>query len=215
MLKKLLFFIIGLGLIAVVVFLGMKAAKNPSFVVWFGLSAAILAPIAFAVISYGFSTDERRLFKELAKVPEIDKLIKEAKTKEEKIALLEQERARLDEIIQVEARRQMLTAKQDSLEKEILRVLNDYKAVEDELKIMDIKIDESPAFQEIERIQQRIKDRRKGKVFVIKFGKREITLRENDLSNLFFPSQSIFLLMLTLVEYVQQRFEKGKKANNS
>jgi len=215
MLKKLLFFIIGLGLIAVVVFLGMKAAKNPSFVVWFGLSAAILAPTAFAVIGYGFRTDDRRLFKELAKVPEIDKLIKEAKTKEEKIALLEQERARLDEIIQVEARRQMLTAKQDSLEKEILRVLNDYKAVEAELKIMDIKIDESPAFQEIERIQQRIKDRRKGKVFVIKFGKREITLRENDLPDLFFPWQSIFPLMLKLVEYVQKQFEKGKKANKS
>lgn len=192
MLKKLLFFIIGLGLIAVVVFLGMKAAKNPSFVIWFGLSAAILVPAAFAVIGYGFRTEERLLFKELAKVPEIDKLIKEAKTKEEKIALLEQERSRLNEIIQVEARRQMLFAKQDSLEKEVMRVLNDYKAVEAELKLMDIKIDESPSYQEIERIQQRIKDRRKGKIVIIKFGKREITLRENDLPDLFFLGRISF-----------------------
>jgi hypothetical protein len=87
MLKKLFFVIIGVLLIAVVVSLGIKAAQDSFYVTWFGIASAILAPLAFAIIGYGFKMDERQLFQQLSKVPEIDKFIKEASTQEERIAL--------------------------------------------------------------------------------------------------------------------------------
>lgn len=204
--KKVLFFAIGVMLLGVVVYLGIRTSQDTSFVVWFGLATAILAPTAFAVISYSFRTDKLQLFQELAKVPEIDSLINKAKTQEEKIALLEQERNSLNEIIQVEARRQTLISTRDTLEQGIIRILKDYNAVVDELNHIDIKTEESPAVQEMKRIQERLKERRRGKIIVLRFGKREFIIPERKVSNS--PPGILLLLGLRLAEKIQKRKER-------
>ncbi|AFY37488.1 hypothetical protein Lepto7376_1120 [[Leptolyngbya] sp. PCC 7376] len=72
----------------------------------FGISAAIVAPIGLTLLGYTISRDDSEMINNLSKVPEIEKLINQAKTEEEKIQVLEEERAKLTEIIRIEARRQ-------------------------------------------------------------------------------------------------------------
>lgn len=213
MLKKLIFIIIGVFLIAVVVSLGIKAAQNSSYVTWFGIASAVLAPSAFAIIGYGFKIDERHLFQQLSRIPEIDKLIREASTQEEKIALLEQERARLNEIIQVEARRQTLVASRESLEQDMTRILKDYNAIIEELALINIRIEESPVLQEMKRIQERIKARREGRVIVLRFGKREFFVPESKFSDS--GIDILALLVLRLIERLQHGTAKKVRQQES
>lgn len=210
--KKFFFFIIGIVLIAVVIYLGIRTSQDTTFVVWFGLASAILAPIAFALIGHGFRADELQFFQELAKVPKIDNLIKEAKTQEEKIALLEQERNNLNEIIQVEARRQTLLSSIDNIQHEITRVLKHYNAVIDELTRIDIKIEESPAVQEMKLIQKRIEERRRGKIIILKFRKREFIIHEKRFSNNLI--NEFLLIVLKILEDMQIKFYNKKSKKN-
>jgi hypothetical protein len=101
--KRILTLLIGLGLLGVVVYLGLIARSDQSYVVWFGIAAAILAPTGLAAIGYSLSAGNRQVLERFSKVPEIERLIGEAKSQEEKIRLLEQERARLIEIVELEA----------------------------------------------------------------------------------------------------------------
>jgi hypothetical protein len=72
------------------VWLGLKTTSDAAFVVWFGLASAILAPTGIAMIGYAITGGQREVLQRLSKVPEIDKLISEAKTQEERIRLLEE-----------------------------------------------------------------------------------------------------------------------------
>ncbi|MFL6230441.1 MAG: hypothetical protein ACJ741_16845 [Pyrinomonadaceae bacterium] len=123
MIKRILTFLFGAGLIAVVVYLGLKARNDQSLVIWFGLAAAILVPSGFAAIGYAFTVTNRQVLERLSKVPEIERLITEARSQEEKIKLLEQERSRLAEIVELEARKQSLIFRKESLEQDGVRLL--------------------------------------------------------------------------------------------
>jgi hypothetical protein len=64
----------------------------------FGLSSAVLAPGGIALISYAVTTRSRKALEELTRVPEIGKLVDKAKSQEEKIRILEEERDHLEEV---------------------------------------------------------------------------------------------------------------------
>jgi hypothetical protein len=209
MFKKIFFPLLGLLLLAIVVWLGINSAKDSSFIVWFGLSSAILAPLALASIGYAFKPDERKIYQDLskvAKIAQIDELIEKAQTLEEKVELLKQERAHLTDIVKVEARRQMLVNSKKLLEKEIERISKEYSAIEEEIKLLDIRIEDSPAREELERIRKKIKQRKKGDIAVIRFGKREFSF---DLHyDLLFPLGGMVSLILKLIEFLQNKFRK-------
>lgn len=205
--KKLFYIAIGLIFIGIVVFLGIKTTQDTSLVVWFGLASAIIAPIGLAMIGYGFRTDELKFYQDLSKVPEIGDLIEKAKTQEEQIALLEQERKKLTEIIQVEARRQTLLSTKEKIENELNKTLKEYNATLEELKLIDEKIEESAAVIEMKKIQKRINERSKGRVIVLKFWGKEIAIPERKIIG-DSPLDLFLLLSLRSFEKLQMKFLK-------
>lgn len=183
MIKRVLTLLLGLGLIAVVVYLGLTARNDQSFVIWFGLAAAILTPIGLAAIGYALSAANRQVLERLSKVPEIDRLISEANSQEEKIRLLEQERSRLVEIVELEARKQSLLMRKESLEHDAVRILKELQAIDEEISDNAINIESSSATEEIRRLQARINARRAGDL-IVRFGSRRFIIRRSMFSNL-------------------------------
>lgn len=175
MVKKIAVLTMGLALLALVVWLGFRASEDNTYILFFGLASAILAPLGITVISYAFSGRERETLQRLEKVPEIAKLIEQAKTQEEKIRVLEQQRDQLTQIIQLESRRQALLATKESLEARGVDILEQLDAVEAELPILEASITSSPASEHIQRLHERLQARRRGDL-VIRIGSRYYSL---------------------------------------
>lgn len=110
---KILSFISGLLLVGLITYFGYYTASHSSFVIWFGVITAIIAPLAFEFILYPFRSKDKQLIKELSKVPQIEKLIKEASDNESKIKLLEQQKLDLDKLISYESKRRTLLAERN------------------------------------------------------------------------------------------------------
>jgi len=178
MVKRIVSLLLGLGLIATVVWLGLKTSNNQSLVVWFGLASAILAPTGFAAIGYSLTASNREVLKRLSRVPEIERLITTAKTQEEKIGALERERERLLEVVEFEARKESLTRRKSSLEQDGERILAELEAVDEELS--SLKINSGPVTQEIEKLQARIRARREGDL-VFRVGSRYFVIKRETL----------------------------------
>src|SRR5215210_2747906 len=164
--RRITVFAMGAILLAGVVWLGLKSTSDTTFVVWFGLASAILAPTGIAMIGYAITGGQREVLQRLSKVPEIDKLISEAKTQEERIQLLEEERSRVLEAVQLETRRQTLLTRKASLEDEGIRVLEALEAVEDELRSLEVDIEASTVKEEIQRLNERLRARQRGDIVV-------------------------------------------------
>ena len=92
----------GLLLICLVVILGFKSAQNTAFVVWFGLASALIAPVGISCISSIFNIGNNRMLEKLLKVSQIDELIKQANSQEDKIKTLEEQRKNLTLIVKYE-----------------------------------------------------------------------------------------------------------------
>jgi hypothetical protein len=82
--RKIISALIATGLITGTVYLGIQSGKDNRFVIWFGLSSAIAAPVGIGLFSYAISSSDREIIQQLAKVPEIERLIQQAKTQEDK-----------------------------------------------------------------------------------------------------------------------------------
>ncbi len=165
-LKRIIAFAIGGAFLAGVVWLGLKTTSDAAFVVWFGLASAILAPTGITMITYAITGGQREVLQRLSKIPEIDRLISEARTQEERIQLLEEERSRLLEAVQLETRRQTLLTRKASLEDEGTRVLDALEAVEGELRNLEVDIEASTVKEEIERLNERLRARQQGDIIV-------------------------------------------------
>ena len=175
MIIRLLSIVFGVTLLAVVVWLGFEARNDQTFVIWFGLAAAILAPTGIASFAYALRAGDREVLRQLARVPEIEKLIEAAKSQEEKVRLLQQEREQLLVTVQLEARREALLHQKDGLENEAVRVLADLQVVEAELATVSEEIQASPAVEAIVRLREKMQAIRRGDV-VFRIGKRYFTL---------------------------------------
>ena len=106
-------FVFGLLLVAGIVYSGYYTITNSNFIVWFGIITAIVSPFAFECLITPFKSKDKRVMKELSKVPQIEQLIKNAKDNESKIALLEKQRRELDKLISYESQKKTLEAKKN------------------------------------------------------------------------------------------------------
>ena len=194
--------IIGFALLGIVGFLGIQAASDNRYIVWFGLAAALLAPGGIASISYAFSSGSRDTLARLERIPEIEKLIEEAKTQEEKIRLLEEERERLVEAIELETRKQALTARKDSLETDAVDILGELEAIDNELSTLDAEIEISSAQDAVQILNERLVARRRGDI-VIRLGTRHFYLNRNLILSL--PMGRFLLFNLQVAESLMRR----------
>ena len=80
MFRRLLAITVALGLLTGVVYLGFLSSRDSSFVVWFGIGSAVLAPLGFTLLGYGVRLGDRQVLLQLAQVPEIARLLNQAKT---------------------------------------------------------------------------------------------------------------------------------------
>jgi hypothetical protein len=95
----------------------------------------------------------------------------EARTQEEKIQLLEEERLRLADIVRFESRRQAILDRIDSLERDATRILDELAFLDREVVIFDENVGKSPASSEIRQLRERVKARNDGDV-IIRLGAR-------------------------------------------
>ncbi len=139
----------------------------------------------------------------LSKVPQVRDLIEKAHSEEERIRILELERQKLDETIRVEVRRQTLSDSKRELEKELENKIKQYDATIQELKLLDIEIEKSPVSEEIKRIQARLEERKKGRVIVIRAGKRELAWPVRKFGD--DPISLMVIVILSLIEKLQKK----------
>jgi vacuolar-type H+-ATPase subunit I/STV1 len=107
---KILSFFTGLLLISAIVCSGYYTVHHNSFVIWFGVITALLTPFAMEAILYPFKSGDKKMLQNLAKVSEINKLIKKAEDKETKVRQLETQLRQLDQLIAYESKRRTLEA---------------------------------------------------------------------------------------------------------
>jgi len=171
LIRKIISALIATGFITGTVYLGIQSGKDNRFVIWFGIASAISAPVGLNLFTYAFSRPDREIIQQLAKVPEIERLIQQAKTQEEKIQVLEAEPSRLAEIVKIESRRQAAWDKINSLEGDAVRILAELKNLDRELILIDERVGESAISEEIRGLRERIKAREDGDV-TLRLGSR-------------------------------------------
>jgi hypothetical protein len=205
MIKRILSLLFGVGLIATVVWLGLQTRHDQSLVVWFGLAAAIFAPMGFAAIGYSLTSSNRQVLERLSKVPEIEHLITAAKTQEERIGSLERERARLLEVVEFEARKESLTRRKGSLEQDGTRILSELEAIDAELS--SLKISPGPVTEEITKLRARIRARQDGDL-VFRIGSRHFVLKRDIFVGLPYGGVVFenFTLLLRMKKFVGRLF---------
>ena len=172
LIRKIISALIGTGLITGTVYFGIQSGKDNRFVIWFGIASATAAPVGLNLFNYAlFSRSDRKIIQQLAKVPEIERLIQPAKTQEEKIQVLEAERSRLAEIVKIESRRQAALDRINSLDGDAVRILAELENLDRELILIDELVGESAISEEIRRLRERIKAREDGDV-ILRLGSR-------------------------------------------
>ncbi|HTC95967.1 MAG TPA: hypothetical protein VK699_21175 [Terriglobales bacterium] len=196
--------LLALVLLAGVVYLGILSGRDNKFVVWFGIASAIVAPVGLALLGYALTRSNSELIQRLAQVPEIEHLVAEAKTQEEKVRVLEAEEARLVEIIQLESRRQAARDRTESLERDGVRIIQELDSLAEEMRFIDNSIGKSIASEEIERLRQRVRARERGDV-ILRFGTRTYAIDHDIITALPFGTGNIILVYLRLLERFQQR----------
>lgn len=158
--KRLLLFFTGIVLIAIVVFLGVKSAKDSNYVLWFGLASALIAPVGISAISSIFNVGSNETLKKLLKVPQIDELIQKAETQEEKIKLLEEERKQLSNIIKYETLKHATLERRKYLEYEAQNILKEFEKVEKEIQQLNLeKKEERLSNQVIDELYKKLEDK--------------------------------------------------------
>ncbi len=164
MAKRIFYIIIGVSLIGAVIALGFATSNNSAYVIWFGLAAALLAPGGIAIIVYALNANDREVIQRLSKVPQIEKLIVEAQSQEEKIRALEEEREKLASVVQFEAKRQILINKKQGLEEQAIHTLGSLDEVEKNITDLGVDVENSGLVKDVEALRERIKHMEREKV---------------------------------------------------
>jgi hypothetical protein len=178
MIKRLSAMLVAFGLLAGVVYLGILSGQDSKFVVWFGIASAIAAPIGLSLLGYALRRSDSELIQRLARVPEIGRMIEDAKTQEEKIRLLERERSRLAEIIRLESRRQAVSDRIEALRQDAIRISQEFESLEKESRDLGDEIGQSAVSEEIRRLRERVRARERGDV-VLTLGGRTYSVDRN------------------------------------
>lgn len=193
--------IAAIALLAGVVYLGILSGEHNKYVVWFGIASAIVAPIGLSLFGYAFSPSNTDVFRRLAKIPEIDRLMNEAKTYEEKIQVLEREQARLVEVVRLESRRQAAHDRIETLEHDAVRILQELDNLQHELSLLDCEIGESPVSDEIHLLRERVRANERGDV-ILRFGDHAYRIDRDIVKAFPFGIGNIVLAYFRLIETV-------------
>ena len=169
--KNIISALVATGLVTGTVYLWIQSGNDNRFVVWFGIASATAAPVGLALFGYAISRSDGEIIQRLSKIPEIERLIEQAKTQEEKIQVLEAEHSRLAEIIKIESRRQAALDRIDSLERDAVRILAELENLDRELVLIDEQIGESAISDEIRLLRDRVKAREDGDI-ILRLGSR-------------------------------------------
>ena len=130
--KRVISAILGVILIGIVIFLGIKTEDGNIYIILFGLSSALVAPVGISALGYSIRKEDKTL-KKLAMVPEIDNLIERAETEQEKIKRLKREKNELLNYIRNDTKRIALVERKKILESDIRRLWEEYEKVNSEL----------------------------------------------------------------------------------
>lgn len=161
--KRVISAILGVILIGIVIFLGIKTEDGNVYILLFGLSSALVAPVGISALGYSIRKEDKTL-KKLAMVPEIDNLIERAETEQEKIKRLKREKNELLNYIRNDTKRIALVERKKILESDIRRLYEEYEKVNSELaEIEEEKPDISQMSNEITKL---CKDHTESKVTV-------------------------------------------------
>ncbi len=135
--KKILGLIACVILLGGVLFLAVISYTQPWYIVPYGIACAFFPQLIFTIIGVLFVRDDKKVLRQLAKVPEIQSLINKATSTEERIKVLEEERKNLDEVINFEAKRRTLLAQKEIYEVEGNKVLNELSRIDGDLSILE------------------------------------------------------------------------------
>lgn len=150
--KRIISAIIGIFLIGVVIYLGLKSGDDNKYIVPFGLTSALIAPMGLSALGYSIKRKDDTLQK-LAKISQIDELIEQAETEEENIERLKKEKDVLLDYIKNETKRISRIERKKILEADAKKILNEYKEVVEELNAMsNMEIDLENVSEEIQEL---------------------------------------------------------------
>ena len=158
--------LISAALISGVAYLGWLSNQNSVYVWWFGLATALAAPIGLSLLTFSLKGSSSEVIQRLAKVPEIERLINDAKSREEKIRLLEIEHEKLVDIVKLESRRQAIADRVTLLESDASRILIELENLDQEQSALGIKIGNSNVSSEIARLRERVRARERGDLVI-------------------------------------------------
>lgn len=203
---RLLTFLFGLLLLSGVSWLGYLSGSDPKIIPWFGIAAAIAAPLGLTALAYGIKGRKEKVLDDLKKVPEIQRLIVEAKTREEQLRILEAEHNKLSSIIASESRRQTLESRRVSIEDEARRLVQEADAIDKELLLLNNNAEKGLISRaSIEELSKLIRARTKGDI-ILRFGSRNFII-ERDLF-LAIPGGSFFYNYMRLLQYISDFLKK-------
>lgn len=86
-----------------------------------------------------FNVGNSEKLEKLLKVPQIDEMIQIAKTQEEKIELLEEERKQLSNIVRYETLKYTALERKKHLEVEAKNILREYEKINEEIKKLNLQ----------------------------------------------------------------------------
>lgn len=132
--------------------MGLKSGDDNKYIVSFGLTSALIAPMGLSALGYSVKRKDDTLQK-LAKIPQIDELIEQAETEEEKIKRLKKEKDVLLDYIKNETKRISKIERKKILEADAKRILDEYKEVVEEINGMsNMEIDLENVSEEIQEL---------------------------------------------------------------
>jgi hypothetical protein len=172
---KIILILLGLLSFFIVIYLGILSSSNSVYVIWFGLSSALLAPAGFTLITLAFRNNNDKLLQELSKVPEISVLIEKAQTQEERIKALELERKSLEDTIKYETLRSVLIEKKNNYEIEAEKLLFQLDDIEHKLLKLDIEIEGTEYPEIVQKLREKIRLREQNNI-VINLFDRDIVI---------------------------------------
>ena len=133
----------------------------------FTLSITLSIAFAFFFFQIGRSLRVESTLDKLSKVPDLKNLMEQAKTQEDKIKVLENEKDNLSEYIKIESRRLFLLKRIDDLDNKLSEQFKLLSPILDEINLLEIELTQingsystSVSLREIESIRERIDSRR-------------------------------------------------------
>jgi hypothetical protein len=172
---KIILILLGLLSFFIVIYLGILSSADSVYVIWFGLSSALLAPAGFTLITLAFRNNNDKLLQQLSKVPEISVLIEKAQTQEERIKALELERKNLENAIKYETLRSVLIEKKNNYEIEAEKLLFQLDDIEHKLLKLDIEIEGTEYPEIVQKLREKIRLREQNNI-VINLFDRDIVI---------------------------------------